>query len=68
MATESSRLSKSCANRVKFSKLNASTYNLGPCLDTFVVMFFSKVVVCVTLKNKRLHHAFVMAVVQHCNW
>lgn len=68
MATESSRLSKSCANRVKFSKLNSSTYNLGPCLDTFVGMFFSKACMCHTSnKNERLDHAFAMTVVQHCN-
>lgn len=42
MATEISRLSKSCAERVKFSKLNTNMYNhnLGPCLDAFVSVFF----------------------------
>lgn len=42
MATESSRLSNSFVNRVKFRKLNTSRYynNLGSCLDTFVGMFF----------------------------
>lgn len=54
MAAGSSRLSNSCANRVKFRKLHTSRYNnnLGSCLDAFVGVFFSKADACVTLQAK----------------